>query len=150
LTLAAVTRYVAGTTASDVRKLRGAGLSSLRDIARASVGEVVDVTGIARENVERIRAFAMGAIVASTAREPEPLTPKRGGIPDGWMRVTLESDAFKGQLTFDYETFGKYLEPILSKLAESDEGAVISSSRATPRPTKKRSRRTTASLGSAT
>jgi hypothetical protein len=147
VSLSALTRYVAGITASDVRRLRAAGLASLQDLAGAQPAEVSQVSGVDREKAERMVAFAAGAVVAATAprgvvRRPQP------GVPSGWMRVSIDSDVFKGRLTFEYATLGRYLEPLLSRLSEADGSVVVASSRpAAKKPVRRK--KTTDALGSA-
>jgi hypothetical protein len=146
VSLSALTRYIAGINATDVRKLRAAGLASLHDLAGAQATEVAQVSGIAQEKAERICAFAAGAVVAATAprgivRRPQP------GVPAGWMRVSIDSDVFKGRLTFEYSTLGRYLEPILSRLSEADGSAVVASRPAVKKSTRRK--KTTDALGSA-
>jgi hypothetical protein len=39
------------------------------------------------------------------------------------MRVQVESEVFRGALTFEYARLGRYVEPILAKLAEAEKPA---------------------------
>jgi hypothetical protein len=110
--LDAIARALDGVTPDDVRRLHGAGVSSLEQIAGAPVGDLVAVTGIERAIAERIRAFAAGALAS-----PAP-GRKRRETPPGWMRVRIESDVLKAKLTFEYAGLGRYLEPIAARLAE--------------------------------
>jgi hypothetical protein len=147
VSLSALTRYVGGVTATEVRKLRAVGLASLQDLAGAQPTEVSQVSGIDSDKAERICAFASGAVVAATA--PRGIVRRaQPGVPSGWMRVSIDSDVFKGRLTFEYATLGRYLEPLLSRLTETDESAVVASRPAAKKPTRRK--KTTDSLGSAT
>jgi hypothetical protein len=40
------------------------------------------------------------------------------------MRVQIDSDVFRGRLTFEYAALGRYIEPILARLAESEERTI--------------------------
>lgn len=116
LSIGALTGRLDGVTDAHVRSLRGAGLLTLHDVASAPLGDLVAVTGLPHVVAERVHSFAVGAVaVAST-------TGRRSTdvVPPGWMRVQVESEIFRGDLMFEFSRLGKYLEPILAKLAEAD------------------------------
>jgi hypothetical protein len=146
VSLSALPRYVDGVTATDVRKLRASGLSALRELARAPATEVAQVSGVALEKCERICAFAAGTLVAPAAPRSS-VRRAATGVPAGWMRVSIDSDVFKGRLMFEYATLGRYLEPVLSRLTEVDDGAVVANSRPAAKAPRRR-KRTTDALGS--
>jgi hypothetical protein len=147
VSIAALARFLEGITAADVKKIRAAGLSSIREIATAPATDLAQVTGFTREKAERVRAFAAGAIAAARATRGPARRPAQG-TPPGWMRVAIDSDVFKGRLTFEYATLGRYLEPLLSRLTEADESAVVSSTKPAAKAPRRR-KRTTDALGSA-
>lgn len=113
LSLSGLTR-LDGVTAEHVRSLRGAGLSTLGDLASAPTADVVAVSGLPESVAERARAFAIGASAVSGS----PVRRKPAPVPAGWVRVRVEGEAFKGTFTIDAARLGRYLEPVLERLAE--------------------------------
>jgi hypothetical protein len=87
------------------------------------------VSGLPVIVAERARAFAIGASAVSGS----PVRRPQASVPSGWMRIRVDSDAFKGTFTIESERFGRYLEPILAKLAEADEPALPAKPKAAPR-----------------
>ena len=117
LSLGGLPRYLDGVTTAQVRSLRAAGISSLNDLADAPVEDIMAVAGLPKATAERIRAFSAGSVSVAAAESRRNASTK---LPEGWMRLDIESDLFRGRLTFEYSTIAKYLEPILAKLAEND------------------------------
>jgi hypothetical protein len=117
LSLGGLPRYLDGVTTAQVRSLRAAGISSLNELADAPVEDIMAVAGLPKATAERIRAFSAGSVSVATAESRRNASTK---LPDGWMRLDIESDMFRGRLTFEYSTIAKYLEPILERLAEDD------------------------------
>lgn len=111
--LSAIPRHVGGVETSHVRTLRGAGLASMSDLAAAPAADIAALTGLAAGAAERVRAFAAGATAAGAAGG----RPKRSSVPPGWMRVRVDSDVLRARVTFRYGTLGRYVEPILARLA---------------------------------
>lgn len=117
ISLGALPKYLTGVSAAHIRSLRAAGLTTLQDVASAPVGDVVDVTGLPETVAARIQSFAIGAVAVEASggrRRTEP-------VPPGWMRVHIDSDIFKGRVTFEYGSLGRYVEPILERLAKPEE-----------------------------
>jgi len=73
------------------------------------------VAGLPKATAERIRAFSAGSVSVAAAESRRTASTK---LQDGWMRVDIESDVFRGRLTFEYASIAKYLDPILARLAE--------------------------------
>jgi hypothetical protein len=121
LSVGALTGRLEGVTAAHVRSLRGAGLSTLHDVASAPLGDLVAVTGLPEIVAERVHSFAVGAaaVAASSAGRRQTDEP----VPAGWVRVQVDSDVFRGAMTFEYARIGRYLEPILAKLSEPEAPA---------------------------
>ncbi len=117
LSLGGLPRYLDGVTTAQVRSLRAAGITSLNDLADAPVEDIMAVAGLPKATAERIRAFSAGSVSVAAAESRRNASTK---LPEGWMRLDIESDLFRGRLTFEYSTIAKYLEPILAKLAEDD------------------------------
>lgn len=138
LSLGTLAKYLEEITASDVRKLRGAGLSTLRELAMAPAEDLASVSGLEAKKAERIHSFAVGALAATTAASAGAGTRQstrrtRQNAQSGWMRVSIDSDIFKGRLSFEYAALGKYLEPILQALSRLDgSGATPEPARVTP------------------
>jgi hypothetical protein len=128
ISIGALPRFLDGVTAAHVRSLRSAGLATLADLAGAPLDDLVAVSGIAEPVAQRIHSFAIGAVaMAATGGERRATAT----VPAGWMRVQIDSEVFKGRMMFEFATVGKYLEPILARLAEADATA------APPKPKKK-------------
>ncbi len=119
LSLGALPRYLKGVSSADVKRLRNAGLSTLRELATAPAADIAAVTGLSEPVAERVRTFSSGVVAAASA--PGRRTQ---GTPAGWMRVQIDSDVFRGRLTFEYAALGRYIEPILARLAESEERTI--------------------------
>lgn len=139
LSLGGLPRYLDGVTGAHVKSLRSAGISSLKDLASAPVGDIIAVSGLPRSVAEKIHAFSIGTVSMATAGERR----RDQKVPTGWMRVQIDSEVFRGRLMFEYATVGKYLEPILAKLAELDQPAPkrrVKPKEPEPRPAAKRSR----------
>ena len=117
LSLGGLPRYLYGVTTAQVRSLRAAGITSLNDLADAPVEDIMAVAGLSKATAERIRAFSAGSVSVATAESRRNASTK---LQDGWMRVDIESDVFRGRLTFEYASIAKYLDPILERLAEDD------------------------------
>lgn len=117
LSLGGLPRYLDGVTTAQVRSLRAAGITSLNDLADAPVEDIMAVAGLSKATAERIRAFSAGSVSVATAESRRNASTK---LQDGWMRVDIESDVFRGRLTFEYASIAKYLDPILERLAEDD------------------------------
>lgn len=117
LSLGGLPRYLDGVTTAQVRSLRAAGITSLNDLADAPVEDIMAVAGLSKATAERIRAFSAGSVSVATAESRRNASTR---LQDGWMRVDIESDVFRGRLTFEYASIAKYLEPILERLAEDD------------------------------
>lgn len=117
LSLGGLPRYLDGVTTAQVRSLRAAGITSLNDLADAPVEDIMAVAGLPKATAERIRAFSAGSVSVATAESRRNASTK---LQDGWMRVDIESDVFRGRLTFEYASIAKYLDPILERLAEDD------------------------------
>ena len=137
--LGTLPRYVDGVTATEVRKLRAAGITTLREIAMAPVEDVAAVAGLSSDVALRIHAFATGALAAGASRASTPQV--RAGMPAGWMRVSIDSDVFKGRLTFEYSILAKYLEPILARLSEGDDSTAQVARRPRAKTAKTRARK---------
>lgn len=120
LSLGGLPRYLDGVTTAQVRSLRAAGITSLNDLADAPVDDIMAVAGLSRTTAERIRAFSAGSVSVATAESRVSASAK---LPDGWMRLDIESDTFRGRLTFEYSSIAKYLEPILARIAEDGQKA---------------------------
>ncbi len=134
LSLGGLPRYLDGVTTAQVRSLRAAGITSLNDLADAPVEDIMAVAGLSRTSAERIRAFSAGSVSVAAA---ENRVGSSGKLPDGWMRLDIESDTFRGRITFEYASIAKYLEPILAKLSEDGKKSRVA---------KPKSRRTTKPL----
>jgi hypothetical protein len=106
-----------GVTAAHVRALRSAGLATLHDIASAPASDLAAVAGLPDLVAERVRAFAVGAVAVTSGSERRKAAP----LPPGWMRVHVESEVFKGRLTFEYARVGRFLEPFLERLVEAEK-----------------------------
>lgn len=119
ISLGSLPRFLDGVTTNHIRSLRNAGLTTLRDIAHAPVGDLIDVTGLPEAIAERIQSFARGAVATAGAGGRRSAS----GIPSGWMRVQFDSDIFKGRIVFEYATLGRYLEPVLARLAEAEDAS---------------------------
>lgn len=120
ISIGSLPRYLDSVTAANVRSLRSAGLATLSDLAGAPLEDLVAVSGIAEPVADRIRSFAAGAVAMASAEGERRAT---ANVPAGWMRVQIDSEVFKGRMMFEFATVGKYLEPILARLAEADASA---------------------------
>lgn len=132
VSLGSLPKYVESVTAAEVRRLRAAGLTTLREIASAPVDEVAQVAGLDEATARAVHAFATGVHASSAAR----VAPARAkvDVPAGWMRVSVDSDVLRGRFMFEYGILARHIEPILARLAEADEGAArVGRSQARPR-----------------
>ena len=91
-----------------------------------------------------MKSVAIGVVATARAGGPRRSAAQ---VPAGWMRVQIDSEIFKGRLTFEYGTLGRYLEPILARLAEDRSGPVAAAPPAKAAPRKARAKRAESKKG---